>query len=233
MPVAVTERATELGIKVFRSYGSTEHPSITGCSLDEPEVKRLTTDGRAAAGRRDAARRRRRDPRAAGPTAASATPIPTLTAAVFDDDGWYHTGDVGVLDDDGYLTITDRMSDIIIRGGENISAQEVEELLLGLDAVAEVSVVAAPDERLGEQAAAVVPRARRARRRRRSTTVRGHLADGRPGPAEVARVAPRRRRLPPHRVGQGAEVQASPAAARRTARELRRTRAVASVQGPT
>ncbi len=52
---------------------------------------------------------------------------------------------MGVLDDDGYLTITDRVSDIIIRGGENISAQEVEELLLGLDAVAEVSVVAAPD----------------------------------------------------------------------------------------
>ena len=50
---------------------------------------------------------------------------------MFDDDGWYHTGDVGVLDADGYLTITDRISDMIIRGGENISAQEVEELLLG------------------------------------------------------------------------------------------------------
>jgi acyl-CoA synthetase (AMP-forming)/AMP-acid ligase II len=62
---------------------------------------------------------------------------------------------VGELDADGYLTITDRLSDIIIRGGENISAQEVEELLLGLDAISEVSVVAAPDERLGEHAAAV------------------------------------------------------------------------------
>jgi acyl-CoA synthetase len=60
-----------------------------------------------------------------------------------------------VLDDDGYLTITDRISDIIIRGGENISAQEIEELLLGIDAIAEVAVVAAPDERLGEHAAAV------------------------------------------------------------------------------
>jgi acyl-CoA synthetase (AMP-forming)/AMP-acid ligase II len=75
---------------------------------------------------------------------------------VFDDDGWYRTGDIGVLDDEGYLTITDRLADVIIRGGENISAQEIEELMLGLDAIAEVNVVAAPDERLGERAAAVV-----------------------------------------------------------------------------
>ncbi|MBV9252831.1 MAG: AMP-binding protein, partial [Actinobacteria bacterium] len=79
-----------------------------------------------------------------------------LTKRVFDADGWYRTGDVGVLDADGYLTITDRVSDIIIRGGENISAQEVEELLMQLDAIAEVCVVAEPDDRLGERAAAVV-----------------------------------------------------------------------------
>ncbi len=53
---------------------------------------------------------------------------------MFDEDGWYRTGDVGVLDDEGYLTITDRISDVIIRGGENISAAEIEELLMGLDA---------------------------------------------------------------------------------------------------
>ena len=75
---------------------------------------------------------------------------------MIDDDGWYHTGDIGVFDDDGYLTITDRLSDVIIRGGENISAQEVEELLMGLAAVAEVSVVAEPDDRLGERAVAIV-----------------------------------------------------------------------------
>jgi acyl-CoA synthetase (AMP-forming)/AMP-acid ligase II len=75
---------------------------------------------------------------------------------VFDADGWYRTGDVGVLDDRGYLTITDRVSDVIIRGGENISAQEVEELLVHLDGVAEVAVVAVPDDRLGERAAAVL-----------------------------------------------------------------------------
>lgn len=79
-----------------------------------------------------------------------------MTAKVFDDDGWYHTGDIGVFDDDGYLTITDRKSDIIIRGGENISAAEVEETLLGMPAVAEAVVVATPDARYGEHATAVL-----------------------------------------------------------------------------
>jgi acyl-CoA synthetase len=79
-----------------------------------------------------------------------------LTAAAFDDDGWYHTGDVGVLDADGYLTITDRKADVIIRGGENISAVEVEEVLLAMPAIAEAVVVAAPDAGLGERVAAVL-----------------------------------------------------------------------------
>jgi acyl-CoA synthetase len=79
-----------------------------------------------------------------------------LTQRTFDSDGWYRTGDVGVLDADGYLTITDRKADVIIRGGENISALEVEEVLLSMPAVAEAVVVAAPDERLGEHAAAVL-----------------------------------------------------------------------------
>ena len=168
VPVAVTERATKLGIKVFRSYGSTEHPSITGCLLDDPEDKRLTTDGRALPGvevRLD----EHGEILSRGPDCCLGYTDAALTAAVFDADGWYRTGDVGVLDDDGYLTITDRVSDIIIRGGENISAQEVEEVLLGLDAIAEVSVVAAPDERLGERAAAVI-RVREGAPRRRSTT---------------------------------------------------------------
>ncbi len=154
VPVAVTERATRLGIKMFRSYGSTEHPSITASLIDEPAVKRLTTDGHALPG----VELRLADDGeilSRGPDLCVGYTDADLTAATFDADGWYRTGDVGVLDGDGYLTITDRVSDIIIRGGENISAQEVEEALLGLDSIAEVSVVAAPDERLGEKAAAV------------------------------------------------------------------------------
>src|SRR5205823_3647560 len=81
---------------------------------------------------------------------------PALTADAFVGDGWYTTGDVGVLDEDGYLTITDRKKDIIIRGGENVSAAEIEELLLRVPGVAEVAVVAAPDTRLGEHACAFV-----------------------------------------------------------------------------
>ncbi len=155
VPMAVTERATRLGMKVFRSYGSTEHPSITGCLLDEPEVKRLRTDGRPLPGvelRLDA----NAEILSRGPDCFLGYTDPDLTATVFDEDGWYRTGDVGVLDDDGYLTITDRVSDVIIRGGENLSAQEIEELLIELDEVAEVAVVAAPDQRLGEHAAAVL-----------------------------------------------------------------------------
>jgi acyl-CoA synthetase len=155
VPVAVTQRATDLGIKAFRSYGSTEHPSITSSLIDDPEVKRLTTDGRPLPGvelRLD----EQGQILSRGPDCFLGYTDEDLTASVFDPSGWYRTGDVGQLDDDGYLTITDRISDIIIRGGENISAAEIEELLLGLDGVAEVCVVAAPDERLGEHAAAVL-----------------------------------------------------------------------------
>jgi acyl-CoA synthetase len=155
VPVAVTERATKLGIRVFRSYGSTEHPSITGCLLDDPEEKRLATDGRALPGVEFRLTEEGQIV-SRGPDCCLGYTDGALTAAAFDGDGWYHTGDVGVLDDDGYLTITDRISDIIIRGGENISAQEIEEIMLHMEAIIEVAVVAEADPRLGEHAAAVV-----------------------------------------------------------------------------
>jgi acyl-CoA synthetase (AMP-forming)/AMP-acid ligase II len=155
VPVAVTQRATALGIACFRSYGSTEHPSVTGCLLDDPEGKRCTTDGHALPGV-DIRLGEDGEIWSRGPDLCMGYTSPALTAAAFDAEGWYRTGDVGLLDEEGYLTITDRISDIIIRGGENVSAQEIEELLLGLGAVAEVAVVAEPDPRLGERAAAVV-----------------------------------------------------------------------------
>jgi non-ribosomal peptide synthetase component E (peptide arylation enzyme) len=120
-----------------------------------PEAKRLYTDGNALPGveiRLD----EDGEILSRGPDLCMGYTDDALTESTFDEDGWYRTGDIGVIDEDGYLTITDRKSDIIIRGGENISALEVEEALLAMAAIAEAAVVAAPDARLGEHAAAVV-----------------------------------------------------------------------------
>jgi acyl-CoA synthetase (AMP-forming)/AMP-acid ligase II len=81
---------------------------------------------------------------------------PEATAALFTADDYVRTGDIGYLDEDGYLFIVDRKKEIIIRGGENISAAEVEAACYACPAVAEVSVFGAPDERLGEVPVAVV-----------------------------------------------------------------------------
>ena len=81
---------------------------------------------------------------------------PERTAATFDANGWVRTGDLGVLDVDGYLTIVGRKKEIIIRGGLNIAPREVEEMLLQLPTVRQVAVVGLPDERLGEISCACV-----------------------------------------------------------------------------
>jgi acyl-CoA synthetase (AMP-forming)/AMP-acid ligase II len=155
VPAAVADRARALGISVVRMYGSTEHPSTTGASHDDPEDKRLYTDGRPLDG---VEVRIAEDGEilSRGADCFVGYTDPALTDAAFDGDGWYHTGDIGVLDDDGWLSITDRKKDIIIRGGENISALEVEEIILRLPGVLECAVVAAPDARLGEHACAFV-----------------------------------------------------------------------------
>ena len=70
--------------------------------------------------------------------------------------GWFHTGDGGVLGEDGYLTISDRKKDVIITGGENVSSIEVEDVLFSHPAVAEVAVIGVPDEKWGETIKALV-----------------------------------------------------------------------------
>ena len=74
----------------------------------------------------------------------------------FDDEGWFRTGDLGVLRDDGHLSITGRLKDVIVRKGENISAKEIEDLLSSHDKVAEVAVIGLPDPERGEMVCAVV-----------------------------------------------------------------------------
>jgi acyl-CoA synthetase (AMP-forming)/AMP-acid ligase II len=71
-------------------------------------------------------------------------------------DGWFHTGDLGRLDEDGFLYVVDRMKDVIIRGGENVYAAEIEAVLYEHPDVAEAAIVGVPDERLGEAVAAIV-----------------------------------------------------------------------------
>jgi non-ribosomal peptide synthetase component E (peptide arylation enzyme) len=81
---------------------------------------------------------------------------PAMDADAFDDDGWFHTGDIGRFDAEGYLAITDRKKDIIIRGGENISAREVEEILASHPKVQEAAVTPVSDDRYGERVCAFV-----------------------------------------------------------------------------
>jgi acyl-CoA synthetase (AMP-forming)/AMP-acid ligase II len=159
VPAAVGERCARLGIEVARSFGSTEHPSITGSTPDVSHEKRITTDGRLLPGveirlvdddGNDVSVGTPGEIWSRGPDCFVGYTDAALTKECFTDDGWFMTGDVGVLDADGFLAITDRKKDIIIRGGENVSAQEIEEVLVRMPGVAEVAVVAAPDARLGE-----------------------------------------------------------------------------------
>jgi acyl-CoA synthetase (AMP-forming)/AMP-acid ligase II len=165
VPAAVVDRATAEGISIVRMYGSTEHPSITGSLHTDPEVERGYSDGRPLPG----VEIRLVDEQGAevpvgvpgeilsrGPDCCAGYTDPAITATAFDEDGWFHTGDVGVLDEAGCLHITDRLKDIIIRGGENVSAVEVEEVVAHVPGIAEVVVVAAPDDRYGERVCAVV-----------------------------------------------------------------------------
>ncbi len=185
VPIAVCERARALGIETSRSFGCTEHPSITGSSWDRPWEQRCSTDGAPLPGvevrivddeGRDQPIGTAGEILSRGPDCSWGYTDPALTAAAFSPDGWYATGDVGVLDANGCLSITDRKKDIIIRGGENVSAGEIEELLVRMVGVAEVAVVAAPDVRLGEHACAFIRMADPTAPIPTLEEVRGHLA---------------------------------------------------------
>ena len=165
VPPALAERAGRARHRDHPRYGSTEHPSVTGGSFDDPAEKRHGTDGRPMLGVEirlldedgvPVAPGQAGEIWSRGPDLCVGYTDPALCDGAFDDDGWYRTGDMGVLDDDGFLTITDRLKDVIIRGGENLSAAEIEEAIATMPQVAEVAVVAAPDVRLGEHACAVV-----------------------------------------------------------------------------
>jgi acyl-CoA synthetase (AMP-forming)/AMP-acid ligase II len=159
------ERAAAAGIATFRSYGSTEHPTVSGVHTDEPRWARLRTDGRPMPGSvvrildvdgSEAPAGTDGEVVVRGPEQFVGYRDALLDDEAFTDDGWLRTGDLGRLDTDGRLIITDRIKDVIIRGGETISSAQVEDVLSAHRAVSECAVIAAPDTRFGEVVAAVV-----------------------------------------------------------------------------
>jgi cyclohexanecarboxylate-CoA ligase len=164
-PDLVRDAAARLGCVAKRVYGSTEFPTVTTTGPDDPPARRIDSDGRpiGAAEIRvvddagaDVPAGREGEILARGPECFLGYRRPALDADAFTADGWFVTGDLGVVDRDGYLRVTGRRKDVIIRKGENISAREVEELLATHPAVAEVAVVGLPDAAAGEVACAVV-----------------------------------------------------------------------------
>ncbi len=167
VPRGLAERATRiLGTAVCGGWGTTE--SCLGSLAvpgDEP-AKVWGTDGRALRG----IRLRITDPEGRvlppgeeghfevlSPTMFEGyVDHPEWTAAAFTPDGWFCTGDLGVMDDSGYIRITGRLRDVINRGGEKIPVAEVEQLLSDHPAIAEIAIVAMADPRLGERACAFV-----------------------------------------------------------------------------
>ena len=166
VPIAVCERARALGIECTRSFGSHRAPVDHRVDVRGPvrAARAAPTAGRCpvsrcgwstTTGATSASASRARSSRAV-PTASSATPTPRAPPKRSTPTAGTRPATSASSTTNGCLSITDRKKDIIIRGGENISAQEVEELIARIDGVAECAVVAAPDPRLGEHAAVFV-----------------------------------------------------------------------------
>jgi acyl-CoA synthetase (AMP-forming)/AMP-acid ligase II len=168
VPVALVERMRrELSFEaVLTAYGLTEAVVATMCVPGDDPRTVATTSGRAAAGfevRIAEADGNQAKPGEQGEILLRGPNLmlgylddPAATRAAIDDDGWLHTGDIGRLDEAGYLTITDRLKDMYICGGFNVYPAEVEQVLARLPGVAESAVIGVPDDRLGEVGRAYV-----------------------------------------------------------------------------
>jgi len=165
VPPALIERADAFGWRAWREYGSTEHPTISAGRPDDPLDKRARTDGRLEPGNQVRILDERGADVAPGDDGEIVSRGPDRFLRYQDDahnreaftaDGWFRTGDIGHVNADGYLCVTDRKKDIIIRGGENISASEVEAILCAHPDIVEAAVTGVPDERMGERACAFV-----------------------------------------------------------------------------
>lgn len=158
-PAFVERARTTLGARVKRTYGSTETPTVTTSHVDDDATHDATHDGRAvgaAGGKVELRVAADGELLVRGPEVCVGYLDADQTAAAFDHDGWFHTGDLATIDADGWLSIIGRINDIIIRGGENVAAPEVEAVLESHPIVRAAAVVGEPDERLGEHICAFV-----------------------------------------------------------------------------
>jgi acyl-CoA synthetase (AMP-forming)/AMP-acid ligase II len=158
VPTALVERMrAELSFEtVLTAYGLTEAVVATMCRPGDDPATVARTSGRAAAGF-EIRISRTGEILLRGPNVMRGyLDDPAATAEAIDADGWLHTGDVGRLDERGYLTITDRLKDMYICGGFNVYPAEVEQVLARLAGVAESVVIGVPDPRLGEVGKAYV-----------------------------------------------------------------------------
>lgn len=166
IPKKVARECQQRGIKLLSVYGSTESSPHAVVNLDDPLSRFMHTDGYAAAGVEikvvdDA--RKTLPPGCEGEEASRGPNVfmgyfdePELTARALDEEGWYYSGDLCRMDEAGYIKITGRKKDIIVRGGENISSREVEDILLQHPKIHDACVVAMSDVRLGERSCAYV-----------------------------------------------------------------------------
>jgi acyl-CoA synthetase (AMP-forming)/AMP-acid ligase II len=158
------EMMAAFGAPLINGWGLTESPINTMVHVDDPDDRKALTDGRACGGAElravldgvEAPPGTEGELQVRGPQVCSGYVDSSLDADAFTADGWFRTGDLGVIDDEGYVKLTGRLKDIIIRKGENISAKEIEDVLYGHPAVADVAVIGLPDEERGERACAVV-----------------------------------------------------------------------------
>jgi acyl-CoA synthetase (AMP-forming)/AMP-acid ligase II len=180
IPPSLIERAERVGIRAFRSWGMTEAPTVGLVGPDDSLDLRARTDGRASEGcevqavddlRRPLPHGELGELRLRCPEQMLGYTDPELNAEQVDEDGWFYSGDVGQVDEAGWVTMTGRLKDVINRGGEKFSAQDIEHAISSHPAVGVVAVTGLSDSRLGECVAAFVV-----------------LRDGRPWPGRQALV---------------------------------------------
>ncbi len=154
-PALVGELIDTFGVRgVQSSYGLTEFPIATAATPADADDILLRSVGRPSPGVQ--VRVVDGEIRLKGPQCFAGYLDGALDAAAFDEDGWFRSGDLGDIDDQGNVFITGRVKDVIIRNAENISALEIEDVLLRHPDIADVVVIGLPDARTGERVCAVV-----------------------------------------------------------------------------